>query len=132
MGDQDSTTTTSTGPAGGVTADQVRTMIGEVMGDLFRSGKADIRDSRDSGGSGAGGSGGSGPASTLAGGSSSAGPDIGTQVRAEVEKIRQADAAERERRGLRETVDQLKEVVERPPREYNRLTTWLWGEPDDE
>jgi multidrug resistance efflux pump len=58
--------------------------------------------------------------------------DVAAQVRSEVGKLRAAEKKDAAKQGeldsLRETVAKL---AERAPVEYRRITTILWGDPDD-
>jgi len=53
---------------------------------------------------------------------------VAAQVRSELGKIRDSEAADERVTGLEQKV---KAIIEQPPREYRRITTLLWG-PEDE
>lgn len=58
--------------------------------------------------------------------------DVAEQVRSEVGKLRQAEKKEAARTGkIAELEETVKKLAERAPVEYRRITTVLWGDPDD-
>lgn len=61
--------------------------------------------------------------------------DVAATVRAEVEKLRQADDAHRQRTGLGKRLDEveaaLKAITEKKPVEHRWITKKMWGDPSD-
>jgi uncharacterized membrane protein (UPF0182 family) len=93
--------------------DTIRDEISKALGALFDSGKADVADGK-----------GGDPAK--AGDRS----DVAAEVKREVAKLRDAEAAEAEKRSLAERVreleDKLAKAAENPPEEFRRVTEWMW------
>jgi hypothetical protein len=58
--------------------------------------------------------------------------DVAAQVRSEVSKLNAAEKKEAARRGELESLKQtVQKLAEKAPVEYRRITTMLWGDPDD-
>lgn len=62
-------------------------------------------------------------------------PDVAEVVRSEVEKLRQADDAHRQRTGLGARIDELetalKAFTEKKPVEHRWITKKMWGDQSD-
>ena len=88
--------------------------IGDSLGKLFDSGKADVKDGQ-------------------AGGDPAPGKgreDVAAEVKREVQKLRDAEARDAADRSLadrvRELEEKLKKAAENPPEEFRRVTEWMW------
>jgi hypothetical protein len=58
--------------------------------------------------------------------------DVAGQVRTEVERLRAEEERERKSSGkLAELEAKVAKITEKVPVEYRRITTLLWGEPDE-
>lgn len=94
----------------------VRSVIADELGKLFASGRADVKDAAEK------------PAGDPAPGRDRS--DVTAAVRAEVAKLREAEAAEAEKKSLAERIKDLEErlakAAENPPEEFRRITEWMW------
>ena len=62
-------------------------------------------------------------------------PDISSQVKAELAKLKAAEDRKAKAEARDKEVDELKETVakikEKPPKEYRRVTNLVWGRDED-
>ena len=62
-------------------------------------------------------------------------PDVASEVRAELAKLKQAEERKAAREKQASEIDELKQTVkaikERPPKEYRRVTNVVWGRDED-
>ena len=62
-------------------------------------------------------------------------PDVASQVKAELAKLKAAEDRKAKAEARDKEVDELKETVkkikEKPPKEYRRVTNLIWGRDED-
>ena len=62
-------------------------------------------------------------------------PDVASEVRAELAKLKQAEERKAAREKRDADISELKETVakirEKPPKEYRKVTNLVWGRDDD-
>lgn len=61
-----------------------------------------------------------------------AAPDVASQVRAEVGKLRQAERAKGRNDRLTALEQSIKKLTEKAPVEYRKVTRFMWGDPADD
>lgn len=125
---------TGTPPAGGGTGGgggaasvdkgTVREVVADVLGDLFKSGRADVDDAGDDKGKG-------GRRRRTAADDDD--DDIGRQVEAAVRKVQEKDArtkAEQEREDRIKALEEKTATPEKLPKQVRRVTRFMWGDED--
>lgn len=122
MADKDDKDGKSGGGGGGGDKSTVRQVVAEVLGELFRDGKADVADKdSDKGGGGRGRREDTG--------------DVASQVEAAVKRVRDKDARDKAEREREERLTALEEKLAKPekiPAQVRRATRLMWGGGDDD
>lgn len=108
--------------AGSVDESAIRKVVADVLGGLFKGGKADVDDDDDQ------------PKGKRRRGQDDD-TDIGAQVDAALQKVAKRDAQTKREQELQDRLKALEEKTatpERVPRQYRKITKLMWGGDDGE
>lgn len=125
MADDDKDKDKPPAPAAGPDESVIRRVVSDVLGGLFKDGKADVDDGDDDGG------GGKGRGKRRR---DDDGGDIAGQVAKALADVRSKDAQAAEKQALEDRLKALEEKTAKPekaPRQLRRATRFMWGEDDD-